>query len=653
MIFLALLVLGVLMNIFWPWIPAFIEIIVSLFTWNPTVFCFPQEAALGLCQQNPGMIILHEAFLNILIPFYIVALMLNALYFVFMAGSPRGRARSKLMFQKLILSMVLVTFSPILFQAILDVGAMLTYFVYDHVIDLDQLIADQQAYFDESPGVFYLPPVLILTVVLAFTFLLLLWRYFVLFFFGAAFPFIIFLYFFEFTKGTGRTYLRKIIKWAFLPVLQVLLLGFALQASTTFQNIEFLGVDPGLDAAIASFILNSIALIALYAVTTAGALLVLIAPLIMAQLLNTVSEMMMTYGYAKGDERWLTLGGAIRGSQAGIVSAIGYRAMQNAQQAYEDSISHGHTSMMHGHYGPPRGGTDAQTGGLSDGGGTFTNTLLQKPTARSQSVTGGVEQADSYTTERQRTTTTLPDERQRRDDTDTVNVLARNRHTTQQEAETLLNRRQSGRGGTAVSAKREQWRVGKQERPGRRGQQPVTRKDVPGSEVAPKDRDILKRDAFVIGRPTQPSAPSDSSEQSLSPGPSAPTIAEYNQSLAESPPSSPPKAGGNSLLQRTRSQAKLKKDQATRTKTKKTLQTPRSREQAQLQALRQAGEQDKELTTRKREAETKGNAEVDEAEKKALDEHRRKTSGEDDEKKRKEGEQQSEKEKEEARKKNQ
>ncbi|MFC2154383.1 hypothetical protein ACFLRC_02745 [Candidatus Altiarchaeota archaeon] len=369
--------------------PETIREIVSRLTWSPKVFCFPEEEFLGICEQNPGMKVLQGYFIDILVPFYIAALMLNAVYFIFMSGSPKGRARSKLMFQKLIISMMFVIISPILFQFILDIAAMLTDYIYDHIMDIDSLLAQQQDEMTPGGSIIYFFITFIFSIILLLTLLLVIWRYLVLFIYAVLFPFIIFLYFFEFTKGTGRKYIQSILKWAFVPVIQIMLFGFALTSMTSITSIT-LNIPPSsnIPGTLVNFIVTGFGFFAAMGVTIAAGIMVLISPMIMVMVLNTVSEVISTLGYATCNPQLLALGGLVAGRETGITAAVTYRSMLNSGQAHKNALSHGQ-GMARRSFTPAPVVRDRQAGGGGGGGGGGWSTPSQTYRTRgSRSITG-------------------------------------------------------------------------------------------------------------------------------------------------------------------------------------------------------------------------------------------------------------------------
>lgn len=345
MIPLIILILAVFLGLF-SWMPKVLfSWIADHIDWNPKVFCFAYEEVLGVCSQQDGLAILQDYFRDLLIPFYIVALLLNSIYFVFMSGSPRGRARSKLMFQKLIISMMLVLIAPILLQLMLDTSAMITDFLRDDIMDIDQLLLDHEEHMKFYNSVAYIIPFIILCVLLMLGFMLVLWRYLALYVFAIWFPLIIFLYFFEFTKGTGRKYLQRIIIWTYLPILQIILLGFTLASMDTLTTINFIGGGT-LPVWMANNLVNTFAIFVSMAVSIAGAILILASPLIMLALLNFISELVTTVGFATANPQIIALGGIIQGRETGITAAVTMRSFTTAGQAHKDAISHGRTGMM-------------------------------------------------------------------------------------------------------------------------------------------------------------------------------------------------------------------------------------------------------------------------------------------------------------------
>ncbi|MFH1722385.1 MAG: hypothetical protein ABH950_07265 [Candidatus Altiarchaeota archaeon] len=493
MIFLTIIILLLVLKIL-SWMPPILyPWVASNLDWNPTVFCFPKEVVIGDCAQDSGMIVLQKAFLDILVPFYIIALLLNAIYFVFMSGSPRGRARSKLMFQKLIISMVAVTIAPILFQALLDLGSVLANFAYDHLFDLDTLVVEQSQRLSMQNGLFYLFPIGFLTFVLFCTMLLVVWRYFVLYFYAAAFPFIIFLYFFEFTKGTGRKYMKKIVMWSFLPVIQIFLLGFTLSSFSAIQGITFVGpYNPPMQLIVDSMV-ATFAIVTVIVISITGSIFLLISPMLLTQTLNAVSETVTTVGYLKGDGRLLTLAGALRGSEVGVLSAIGLRALQNSDQAHSDSLSYGRKGMVHSSFDAGPAFRD-HSSGQEDGGGSFGMPPTRSGGTGSRTTSYGYNRSSGVTDEE--TFSAQDTEGGRIHETDEIGehqrVYQRGSYRSELEGETIVGGETRHFGG-ATRERKDVREEGVTEKVTGAPRQLISSKKMPGQEPPPKAPDRYER----------------------------------------------------------------------------------------------------------------------------------------------------------------
>lgn len=271
-----------IMEQFIPWVVKLILYPVMLFSvmsikamlyYNPTAFCWP---GIGGCTITPGLNALYPYVMNILVPVYVVALMFTALFFITKSGSPRGRVRARKMLFRLIMGMLFVVYSPMIYQAMIDISFRLTSLYLDQV-SIDKIMSITS--FGKGVAMCYLQFCMFYAFLV--TLIILIARWFFVYIYGVFFPFIMFLYFFEITKPYGSKYLKQAIRWIFVPPLQALILYvLVLGPLTVLGNLN----PTGLPAIVQSLFTQFVAIF----IVLGGMITMCAAPMIMTQILFRV-----------------------------------------------------------------------------------------------------------------------------------------------------------------------------------------------------------------------------------------------------------------------------------------------------------------------------------------------------------------------------
>ncbi|MEA1924909.1 MAG: hypothetical protein U9M95_03475 [Candidatus Altiarchaeota archaeon] len=220
--------------------------------------------------KNPAALNLLRYFVGLLYPVYILAIIMAGFYIIFIPGSPLGRARAKSLLAKLIISMVLVSFSSELVGVLLSLTENSTGEIIGDELNPKAYVSIAASEFSSmicvirnlvmlanAPNAFYggvgtltgffgnlkssknlkqlhktlhaielveieivwtTPFVLLLMLILIGIHGMLTLRYFMVFLWGLLLPFTIFFSSFEFTRGFGKTMLEQTLLWSSLQV---------------------------------------------------------------------------------------------------------------------------------------------------------------------------------------------------------------------------------------------------------------------------------------------------------------------------------------------------------------------------------------------------------------------------------------------------
>ncbi len=354
--------------------------LVTLITVSPTIYCWPDEALPPKnCRVSAGLDKLLPYFIDILVPLYIAAILFTALYFIVKSTNPRGRARAKSMLSKLLFSMVLVTMSPVIYQMMIDTSNAFVDAMYKEpalgLQDMSSLTKAATA--GELFGVCCL--ILFVMLVIAVAAIMVAIRYYFVVVFGALFPILLFLYFFDLTRSWGRKYIREAFNWIFTPVMQMFWLAFAMKALDATGPV-FSSIDP---AIFGTEIMGAIISLGMALV---GFIMVAISPLTMNHLMGLIGGGIFAIGVASSTPWVAAVGGVMQGRQdAGLHAAKSVLTRATPSASAYRGIMYGYgpglgrdsiafspesVSMMDG--GSPGGGGGGgggEEGGESEGGG--------------------------------------------------------------------------------------------------------------------------------------------------------------------------------------------------------------------------------------------------------------------------------------------
>jgi len=290
---------------------------------DPTIYCMPNEARMG-CKATGSLDRLNPYFIELLVPLYIVALLFTAAYFIVKSTNARGRARAKSMLWKLLYSILIIGVAPILYQFLIDVNAGFVDFV---------LSVDPDLYFLEtnlSYRQFYLTCCLtfMVTLILFIAQIIASLRYFLVVFFGVFFPFMVFLYFFDLTRGYGRKWLKFAVNWIFTPTIQAFFLVFTvsvLKGSNWFwqANQNMVAVD-----VVGPLVSTLMAVV--------GVAMIAISPLMMNKLLDLIGGGLVAIGFGSQRPWVVAIGGLLQGNKE---SAFTLAASTNTRAMYASYAS--------------------------------------------------------------------------------------------------------------------------------------------------------------------------------------------------------------------------------------------------------------------------------------------------------------------------
>jgi len=280
-------------------------LLVGIIRWTPTIYC-PTSGGVKIdpdCQEFMATDVLLPHFMRLLIPLYIAALLFTGIYFIIKGGSPRGRGRSKIMLAKLIYSMLLVSLSPLIYQVLLDVSEGMTNWVFAmgniNLYEISKAVQEGRLTGICCMGIMT-ALILLLAMIIAAV------RFFIVVAFALFFPFLLFLYFFDLTRGYGRKWIKQALNWIFTPPVQAFFLVFAL---TAMQSISQSILQSGVPA----ILQITISLLMGYILALTGFVMVAATPLIMNQLTGIIGASIAAAGIYMNIPWLATAGGVIEG----------------------------------------------------------------------------------------------------------------------------------------------------------------------------------------------------------------------------------------------------------------------------------------------------------------------------------------------------
>lgn len=252
----------------------------------------PMVCQRDLFQGNPGrskpailnapeFSVILNFFIQILQPFYAIAILFTGVYLLFISGSPAGRARAKSTLIKLIVGLGLITLTVSVVGMLLELSHYMTSLVLitpaaegiDAPVDTGMFLEAKESlmknflamtFFDELMGLPFLAATVIPPAAVLAT---LAMRYFMVILLTAFFPFTVLFYSFMTTKRIGEALLKQMMIWIFMPVV------YALWLVVTWIAYDSAPSIPGLSTEMASWVGISIVL--------SGYLVLFLSPLLM------------------------------------------------------------------------------------------------------------------------------------------------------------------------------------------------------------------------------------------------------------------------------------------------------------------------------------------------------------------------------------
>ena len=304
---------------------------------NPQMYCLP-DGVPGYdrtCTYTAGVKLLSAKWIQIMVPFYGVAVLLTGLFIILKSGTARGRARARAMFLKLLFGMVIVALAPVIYQLMLETSKTLVYyFLMSNVPKFNFFFfsVDVPPLFSTSPigsgvgvnsilftlthsGLALSCLIVYLGAVAVLISSVFVWvRNLLVFVYGVFFPLFVFLYSFEITKPMGEKYIRDSLKWVFVPAFQALVLAFTLNVS---QNIKLWDYSTGGTSIGYAWISSAMAGM----VVLGGLFSFAFAPFILSQFMSWVGNALQSIGLGGGYTWMVMTGGLMAGGGTGAITA--------------------------------------------------------------------------------------------------------------------------------------------------------------------------------------------------------------------------------------------------------------------------------------------------------------------------------------------
>jgi hypothetical protein len=313
--------------------------------------------------SDPIYVALTGIILELIIPLIVLAIVYTAIKLIFVSASPGERAAAKGELHQLLIALLLMPFSPALYQILINISYALTIILlggtfseYNLIINpLDSVYADVVGEGDNVPlfGTLVLMTFIkncdmslfclyvctcilaLLAVVMVFT------RVVVVLVLSVLMPLTVFLYSFSFTKPVGRKFLKWSVAWAFVPPLMaVFMIIAAVLLSST--SVESSSPDVGTGIGLATAFLT----------------LMILTPLILTGALEATGNALTGLGQMTGGAKGAAMTAAGQMMQAKSAEGLVMAGMQAGAQA-----------MTAGGKGAMGGIKKLISGGGSGGGG--------------------------------------------------------------------------------------------------------------------------------------------------------------------------------------------------------------------------------------------------------------------------------------------
>lgn len=210
----------------------------SLFS-NPTIYPLREGPSLTTTGE------LMKDFMLVLVPIYVFSILVTGLYMIFMSTSPSGRAQAKMIFDKLLVSMILVSMSPAVYQLLLFTSYTITRSVVSVITgEITTSSSLGEAFYSAMASTPWQAKIayifvwcwVLYSIIWA---LLVIWfRYICVKVLAFVFPFTLFLYLFDWTKHMGTKLLKFTLVWIYAPVIMAvwLAIGVSVVQATSSQE---------------------------------------------------------------------------------------------------------------------------------------------------------------------------------------------------------------------------------------------------------------------------------------------------------------------------------------------------------------------------------------------------------------------------------
>ncbi len=194
---------------------------------------------------NPEIVDLMSVSIRLLLPAYLLTVVLTAFYMLFMSASPEGRFKAKALLQRLFISMIFLSLSPLIVQAMLDTSQYMS----QAIIDQSDTAAAKEILQGGIWGAYWITSKIGMTdlelaigfwtsiyVMAWMPYLIVSLRYIMVVMYSILFPIGIVLYSFVVFRGLGRKILEQSMLWIFMQVFFALII-MTIGASASFYNV--------------------------------------------------------------------------------------------------------------------------------------------------------------------------------------------------------------------------------------------------------------------------------------------------------------------------------------------------------------------------------------------------------------------------------
>lgn len=227
--------------------------------------------------RSAPVLVLLNGFIQLMPPFYALAILLTALYLFFASSSPSGRAKAKSTLMKLVFGVVLISFTVPIMEALLEVSHLFTTAVISlpddasigKPVDVSMFMAAKEMFMKYFLRVTLFDVLMSLPFLIGFimlpvgVLLVLSIRYLMVIFLTVCFPFTVLLYSFSSTRKIGRNLLSQMVLWIFLPVLEAVIL---VAGWTAYCSVPYVGgITPELLSDVSALVATSCFLLLIFA----------------------------------------------------------------------------------------------------------------------------------------------------------------------------------------------------------------------------------------------------------------------------------------------------------------------------------------------------------------------------------------------------